>query len=193
MYVNEGWILEFTGPYGWSNVMSGVIGNLVIASNYRVEYLSCEGYITEITISGLMECWITAWVIDNIKELMEHCSKSFATKYRRCGIYRQLRGPSGHLPTNCITNAGLFLSRNSIVVLLAVRVWVPFLRNKVWRNATVKVDQPWQVRASFSSWKKCNAIPRLRFIAVACIWLDRQKTSCQAVTNAIYLLVKEHD
>ena len=53
-------MLEFTGPEVWSNVMSGAIGNPVITSNYWVEYMSCEGYITEITISGLIACWITA-------------------------------------------------------------------------------------------------------------------------------------
>ena len=93
--------------------MSGVIGNLVLTSNYGVEYMSCIGCITEITISGLIACWITVYEMDNINELMEHCSKSFATKYRICGISRQMRGPSGHPPTNCMTNAGLVLSRNS--------------------------------------------------------------------------------
>ena len=54
-------MLECTGPEGvWSNVMSGAIGNLVITSNYQWEYMSCEGYITEITKSGLIACWITA-------------------------------------------------------------------------------------------------------------------------------------
>ena len=53
-------MLQFTGPEGWSNVMSGAIGNLVITSNHRREYMSCEGYIIEITISCLIACWITA-------------------------------------------------------------------------------------------------------------------------------------
>ena len=54
--------------------------------------------------------------MDNINELIEHCSKSFATKYRICDIYRQMRGPSGHPSTNCMTNAGLVFSRNSLVL-----------------------------------------------------------------------------
>ena len=49
-------MLEFTGPEVWSNVMSEVIGNLVVTSNYRGAYMSCEGYITEITISALIAC-----------------------------------------------------------------------------------------------------------------------------------------
>ena len=40
--------------------VSGAIGNLVITSYYRGEYMSCEAYITEITISALIACWITA-------------------------------------------------------------------------------------------------------------------------------------
>ena len=40
--------------------VSGAIGNLVITSYYWGEYMSCEAYITEITISGLIACWITA-------------------------------------------------------------------------------------------------------------------------------------
>ena len=60
MYVKAGWMLEFTGPYGGSNVMSGAIGHLLITSNYGVKYMSCEGYIIEITISGLIAYWITS-------------------------------------------------------------------------------------------------------------------------------------
>ena len=40
--------------------VSGAIGDLVITSNYRGEYMSCEEYITEITTSGVIACWITA-------------------------------------------------------------------------------------------------------------------------------------
>ena len=39
-------MLEFTGHEVCSNVMSGEIRNLVIPSNYGVEYMSCEGYIS---------------------------------------------------------------------------------------------------------------------------------------------------
>ena len=41
------------------NVRSGAIGNQVITSNYQVEYMSYEEYITEITSLGLIACWMT--------------------------------------------------------------------------------------------------------------------------------------
>ena len=44
----------------------GAIGNLVITSNNRGEYMSCKGYSTEITISGRIAYCITAWEMDNI-------------------------------------------------------------------------------------------------------------------------------
>ena len=53
-------MLEFTSPEGWSNGMSGAIRNLVITSNYQGEYMSYEGYITEIPISGLIAYCITS-------------------------------------------------------------------------------------------------------------------------------------
>ena len=35
-----------------------------------------------------------------------------------------------------------------------VRVWLPYLRNKVWHNAAAKVDQALQVREYFNELKK---------------------------------------
>ena len=53
-------MLEFSSPEVCSDEMSGAIGNLVITRHYQAEYMSCEGYITEIPISGLIARWITA-------------------------------------------------------------------------------------------------------------------------------------
>ena len=45
---------ELTGPEVCSNVMLRAICNMVMTTNYRREYMLCGGYITKITISGLM-------------------------------------------------------------------------------------------------------------------------------------------
>ena len=105
-------MLEFTRSEGRRNIMSAVIGNLVITSNYLVEDMLWEGDFTEITKSGVIAFCVIGYEIDNINELIEHFLKSFATKYRICCIYRQMHGPSGHPPTNCMTNASQYLSNN---------------------------------------------------------------------------------
>ena len=55
--VYHGQVRKVRGPLC---ILSGAIDNLVITSNYRGEYMLCEGYVTKITISGLIACWITA-------------------------------------------------------------------------------------------------------------------------------------
>ena len=70
-------MLKFTGPERvCSNVMSGAIGNLVITNNYRGEYMSCEGYIIEITKSGLIPCWIIVQELNNINDLIENKTRT---------------------------------------------------------------------------------------------------------------------
>ena len=98
--------------------MSSAISNLVIRNNNLVVCILCEGYITEITKSGLIVCWMTPQEMGNFNELLTHCSRSFTTKYRICSKYIQMRGPSGQQPTNCLTNAGEYLNRNSTPPLL---------------------------------------------------------------------------
>ena len=48
--------------------LSVAIANLVLTSNDWGEYMSCEGYIIEITKSGLIPCWIIVQELNNIKD-----------------------------------------------------------------------------------------------------------------------------
>ena len=54
-------------------------------------------------------------------------------------------------------------------VELAVRVCIPYLRNKGSCNASAKLDQTLQVRDYLIKYKKRDAMPALEFIPVACI------------------------
>ena len=93
-----------------------------------------------------------------------------------------MRGPSGHPPTNCITNAGLVLSRNTVVVTYLkptynVRTLVARLRTMAARGQMIIGDVNCcgqRKSRALSEWLQNNECSEVAAIAVTDQWKDHE-------------------